>query len=197
MWVWVPSAAGTFLSGSASSADSLVRCLYTVQSLCAVACINICAHIKNNTGTHIIVLMHENTMYTLIGFLGISSTAHVWLLCFTEIRRPQFPARDKKVLKKKKKELKIKNHKKISLYPWVLLFRVKGSDCLTQKWLISTYYTSHENTEQRLKGFWMQRPASATLAKRIHLHLSPFNCFFLSLWKRSLPWKFSCFVLSH
>ena len=56
-------------------------------------------------------------MYTLIGFLGISSTAHVWLLCFTEIRRPQFPARDKKVLKKKKKELKIKNHKKISLYP--------------------------------------------------------------------------------
>ena len=46
---------------------------------CAIACINICVHVKNpNTGSHTIVWTHGNTAHTLI---GMASAARAALNC--------------------------------------------------------------------------------------------------------------------
>ena len=48
-----------------------------------------------NTGSHTIVLTHENNTHTDMG------NAALWLLCLTQVRRPRFPTKAKEVLEKK------------------------------------------------------------------------------------------------
>ena len=77
---------GTFLPESTFSADSLT---VSVQPPCAIACINSCAH----AGSHTIVWTHENT--THIDRKGQRCSCG-YCMCLTQVRRPEFLARDTK-----------------------------------------------------------------------------------------------------
>ena len=72
MQVRVPGAARDFfLPESTLSADSLT---VSIQPQCAVTCINVHAHIKNQTLATTLLFRHTKILHTPI---GIGSTAHV------------------------------------------------------------------------------------------------------------------------
>ena len=83
------------LPESSSSADYLT---VSVLPPCAIACINTCAHVKNSQTRAAVPLIEHTQNAAHTGRSGYMALLLRLLCLITQVRRPEFPARDNEVL---------------------------------------------------------------------------------------------------
>ena len=116
MWKWDSSPRVNFQC-------RLLQCLYSPP--CSVTCINICVHIKNPQRWQTDHCLDTQKYYThRLEWVVLL----LYLLYLTQVRRPEFPVRDKEILKEKKQKTnkttttkKHNHHSKTLTETWLLL----------------------------------------------------------------------------